>query len=132
MSFERSIMRRSFAFLCAPLLAVTACAVAAPAAADSDAAHGEALYNSRCVACHSPDANRVGPRHRGVVGRTAGTVPDFNYSKAVKNSGVMWTEETLDKWLTNPQAFIPGQRMNFKVADPADRADLIAYLKTLK
>jgi cytochrome c len=132
MQFERSIMCRSFAFLCAPLLAAAACAVAAPASADCDATHGEELYNSRCVACHSPDANRVGPRHRGVVGRTAGTVPDFNYSTAVKNSGVMWTEETLDKWLTNPQAFIPSQRMNFKVADPADRADLIAYLKTLK
>ena len=69
--------------------------------------------------------------HRGVVGRTAGTVADFNYSKAVKSSGVVWSEETLDKWLTNPQAFIPGQRMNFRVIDPADRADLIAYLKTL-
>ena len=45
---------------------------------------------------------------------------------------MVWDEETLDKWLTNPQAFIPGQRMNFRVADPADRADLIAYLKTLK
>ena len=66
-----------------------------------------------------------------VVGRTAGTVPDFNYSKVLKGSGVVWTEETLDKWLANPQAFIPGQRMNFKVVDPADRADLIAYLKSL-
>jgi cytochrome c len=121
-------MRRSFAFLAAALL----CASAAPTAFAADAAHGEEIYNSRCIACHSPDANRVGPRHRGVVGRTAGTVPDFNYSKAVKKSGVVWSEETLDKWLTNPQAFIPGQRMNFKVADPADRADLIAYLKTLK
>ena len=67
-----------------------------------------------------------------MVGRTAGSLADFNYSKAVKNSGIVWDEQTLDKWLTNPQAFIPGQRMNFKVADPADRADLIAYLKTLK
>jgi len=49
----------------------------------------------------------------------------------VKASGVVWSEETLDKWLTDPQAFIPGQRMNFKVPDTADRADLIAYLKTL-
>src|SRR5262245_30325385 len=124
----RSIMRRSFAFLAAGIL----CATAAPAAIAADAAHGEEIYNSRCIACHSPDANRVGPKHRGVVGRTAGTVPDFNYSKAVKSSGVVWTEETLDKWLTSPQALIPGQRMNFKIANPADRADLIAYLKTLK
>ena len=120
-------MRRSLALLTAPLLYTSA----APAFA-ADAAHGEEIYDSRCSACHSPDANRVGPKHRGVVGRTAGTLPDFNYSKAVKSSGVVWSEETLDKWLTNPQAFIPGQRMNFKVTDPADRADLIAYLKTLK
>jgi cytochrome c len=124
----RSIMRRSLAFLAAALL----CPSVVPVALAADAAHGEEIYNSRCIVCHSPDANRVGPKHRGVVGRTAGTVADFNYSKAVKNSGVVWTEETLDKWLTNPQAFIPGQRMNFKVTNPADRADLIAYLKTLK
>lgn len=121
-------MRRSFALLAAAFLSSTA----APAAFAADAAHGEEIYNSRCIACHSPDANRVGPKHRGVVGRTAGTVPDFAYSQAVRNSGVVWSEETLDTWLTNPQAFIPGQRMNFKVADPADRANLIAYLKTLQ
>ncbi|MBA4100267.1 MAG: hypothetical protein C0484_26280 [Rhodospirillum sp.] len=121
-------MRRSFAFLAAAFLY----SAAAPTAFAADAAHGEEIYNSRCIACHSPDANRVGPKHRGVLGRAAGTVPDFNYSKAVKRSGVVWGEETLDKWLTNPQAFIPGQRMNFRVADPVDRADLIAYLKSLK
>ena len=125
-------MRRSFAFLCAPLLAAATCVVASSAAADGDAIHGEELYNSRCVACHSPDANRVGPRHRGVVGRKAGSLADFNYSKALKGSDVVWDEQTLDQWLTNPQAFIPGQRMNFRVNDPQDRADLIAYLKTLK
>jgi cytochrome c len=125
-------MRRSFAFLLAPLGACLAVAALCSAAASAgDAAHGEEIYNSRCVACHSPDANRVGPRHRGVVGRKAGSLPDFNYSKAVKNSGIVWDEQTLDKWLTNPQAFIPGQRMNFKVADPTVRADIIAYLKTL-
>jgi cytochrome c len=121
-------MRPRLALLAAALL----CATATSTAFAADTTHGEEIYNSRCIACHSPDANRVGPKHRGVVGRTAGTVPDFNYSKAVKSSGVVWTEETLDKWLTNPQAFIPGQRMNFKVADPADRADLIAYLMSLK
>ena len=98
----------------------------------ADATRGEEIYNSRCIACHSPDANRVGPKHRGVVGRTAGSVPGFNYSKALKSSGVVWSEETLDKWLTDPQSFIPGQRMNFNVAGAADRADLIAYLRTLE
>jgi cytochrome c len=120
-------MRRFLALLSAAAL----CPATVPAAFAADALHGEEIYNSRCIACHSPDANRVGPKHRGVVGRTAGTVPDFNYSKAVRNSGVVWTEEALDKWLTDPQAFIAGQRMNFKVADPADRSDLIAYLRTL-
>jgi len=64
-------MRRLLALLTAAAL----CA-AAPSAIAADAAHGEEIYNSRCIACHSPDANRVGPMHRGVVGRTAGTVPD--------------------------------------------------------
>ena len=73
-------MRRSFVFLTATLL----CASTAPAAFAADAAHGEEIYNSRCIACHSPDANRVGPKHRGVIGRTAGTVPDFNYSRQSK------------------------------------------------
>ena len=122
-------MPRSLAFLLAPLAAAI---VWSPAASAGDAAHGEEIYNSRCVACHSPDANRVGPKHRAVVGRKAGSLPDFNYSKVVKGSNVVWDEETLDEWLTNPQAFIPGQRMNFKVVDPTDRADIIAYLKTLK
>lgn len=126
------IMRRSFAFLLAPLTGAVLWSVAATAAAAGDAVHGEEIYNSRCVACHSPDANRVGPRHRGVVGRKAGSLADFKYSKAVKGSDVVWGEQTLDKWLTNPQAFIPGQRMNFRVAEPNDRADIIAYLKTLE
>ena len=98
----------------------------------ADAVHGQEIYESRCVACHSPEANRVGPRHNGVVGRKAGSLTDYSYSKAVKASAIVWDETTLDQWLTNPQAFIPGQKMNFKVADPTDRADIIAYLKTLK
>lgn len=114
------------AAIAAPLVLAGATANAA------DASHGEEIYNSRCIACHSPDANRVGPMHRGVFGRVAGTVPGFAYSKAVKASGITWDDTTLDRWLTDPQAFIPGQRMNFRVNDPADRADLIAYLKTLK
>ena len=109
-------------------LAVFALAAAAPAAA-ADAAHGQELYESRCGGCHSLDANRVGPAHRGVYGRKAGSAPNFNYSTAVKSSTVVWEEKTLDAWLTNPQALIPGQRMNFRVALPEDRADIIAYLR---
>jgi cytochrome c len=96
-----------------------------------DAAHGQQLYESRCIACHSPDANRVGPMHRGVFGRKAGSVPGYAYSTALKNAGFVWDAAKLDAWLTDPQALVPGQKMNFKVAKPQDRADLIAYLKTL-
>jgi cytochrome c len=109
-------------------LAVLALAAAAPAAA-ADAARGQELYESRCGGCHSLDANRVGPAHRGVYGRRAGAAPNFSYSTAVKSSTVVWQEKTLDAWLINPQALIPGQRMNFRVALPEDRADIIAYLR---
>jgi len=125
----RSIMRRPFAVL---LGALTAAALWSATASAGDPVRGEEIYNSRCIACHSPDANRVGPLHRGVVGRKAGSLPDFDYSRGVKDSDVVWDEQALDRWLTNPQAFMPGQRMNFRIADPIDRADIIAYLKTLK
>jgi cytochrome c len=95
----------------------------------ADAAHGQELYESRCGGCHSLDANRVGPAHRGVYGRKAGSAANFSYSTAVRNSTVVWEEKTLDAWLTNPQSLIPGQRMNFRVATAEDRADIIAYLR---
>ena len=111
------------------LAAMLALAAAVDTAAAADAAHGQELYESRCGGCHSLDANRVGPAHRGVYGRKAGSAPNFNYSAAVKNSGVVWEAKTLDAWLTNPQALIPGQRMNFRIAAAEDRADIIAYLR---
>jgi cytochrome c len=111
------------------LLAAVPAMTAAVEAAAADAAHGQELYESRCGGCHSLDANRVGPAHRGVYGRKAGSAPNFNYSTAVKNSAVVWDEKTLDAWLTNPQTLIPGQRMNFRVAASQDRADIIAYLR---
>jgi cytochrome c len=115
-----------------PMLAALVIVFAARAYAEGDAAHGRQIYESRCIACHSPDANRVGPMHRGVFGRKAGSLPDYSYSKALKGAGFVWDDATLDKWLTNPQVFVPGQKMNFKVAKAEERADIIAYLKTLK
>src|SRR6186997_285884 len=112
--------------------AILAVVLALPATAQAvagDAAHGQELYESRCGGCHSLDANRVGPAHRGVYGRKAGSAPNFSYSNAVRNASVVWEERTLDAWLTNPQTLIPGQRMNFRVALPEDRADIIAYLR---
>jgi cytochrome c len=110
----------------------TVCAVAASLHAAScaagDAANGKALYESRCIACHSIDASRVGPAHRGVVGRKAGSVRDYDYSPAVKASRVVWNAQALDRWLADPEKTIPGQKMNFTVPDAKDRADIIAWL----
>ncbi|MBN9490773.1 MAG: c-type cytochrome [Alphaproteobacteria bacterium] len=111
------------------LLAIMLSSAVAVDAAAADAAHGKELYESRCGGCHSLDANRIGPAHRGVYGRKAGTAPNFSYSAAVRSSGIVWGEKTLDAWLTNPQALIPGQRMNFRVSAMEDRADIIAYLR---
>src|SRR5258708_34360240 len=109
------------------LAAALGIAAAAPAAA-GDAVHGKELYESRCGACHSLDANRVGPAHRGVYGRTAGTAPHFNYLTAVKESGVVGEEESLDAGLTNPQEPIPGQPRNFRVATAEGSAAVMAPL----
>lgn len=95
-----------------------------------DTNRGKQLYESRCVACHSIDNHRVGPAHRGVFGRRAGAAPGYEYSAAVSASRVTWTEPNLDRWLANPEQFIPGQKMGYAVDDPDDRADLIAYLKS--
>ena len=93
-----------------------------------DAARGETLYEA-CQDCHSLDKNDVGPRHRGVFGRKAASLPDYDYSDALKSANIVWNEETLDKWLTDPQAVAPGAKMFFHLDKPQDRADVIAYLK---
>jgi len=112
-------------------VAVACGAVCASVQAAGDPQRGQELYESRCVACHSVDNNRVGPAHRGVFGRAAGRAAGYDYSDALRASGVVWSERTLDAWLTNPQQLIPGQKMGYSVPDAQDRADLIAYLKTL-
>jgi cytochrome c len=107
------------------------CALAGPVAAGSlvgDPARGEQLYEA-CTDCHSLDKNDVGPRHRGVFGRRAGSLPDYSYSEALKSSKIVWNEETLDKWLTDPQALVPGTKMFFHLDNAQDRADVIAFLK---
>ena len=96
-----------------------------------DPAHGKTLYQA-CESCHSINDNDVGPRHRGVVGRRAGSIADYSYSAALKNSGLMWDEATLNRWLINPSALVPGTKMFFKIDDPQSRADIIAYLKEQK
>jgi len=108
------------------LAALMSCA--AFAHAQGDAERGKILYESRCIACHSIDANRVGPAHRGVVGRKAGAVRDYDYSAALRVSAIRWDARTLDRWLGDPERTIPGQKMNYQVGEAGDRADLIEYL----
>ena len=125
-------LRRREKYLAAVMLSAAISAALAGTAwaggLPGDASHGEALYES-CQDCHSLDKNDVGPRHRGVFGRKAASLPDYDYSDALKSANITWNEETLDKWLTDPQAVAPGAKMFFHLENPQDRADVIAYLK---
>lgn len=107
--------------------------IAAGQAQAADAAKGEAVFK-RCMACHTIADGapaRVGPNLHGVVGRTAGTAPGYTYSKAMAASGLTWTPETLDSYLTAPRNVVPGTKMSFPgVPNAAQRADLIAYLQS--
>ena len=101
----------------------------AVAYAEGDPAKGEQVYH-RCQGCHSIDRNRIGPMHKGLFGRTAGSVPGFDYSAAMKSSGIVWTAATLDLFLQGPRQMVPGTKMTFVGLPKAqDRADLIAYLE---
>jgi len=120
--------------LTAAVLALAAASVHAVTEAPrpvGDPVHGKVLYQV-CMGCHSLDEDDVGPRHRGVVGRVAGTVPGYAYSPALRNSHIVWSPETLDRWLTNPQGLVPGAKMFFAMPSPQDRADVIAYLTELR
>ena len=112
--------------------ALLSIAFAPVALAAGDGARGRKLYETRCTACHSIDADRVGPRHRGLIGRRAGSVAGFDYSPALRAATLVWNEPTLDRWLADTEATIPGQKMNYRVAAARDRADLIAYLATAR
>ena len=117
-------MRVTMTFLIMPFLV-------ASARADSDPARGEARFQE-CAACHKlgAGANEVGPSLHGIFSRKAGELPDFRYSPAMKRSGVGWTPETLDKYIADPQAFIPANRMPYAgISNASDRTDLIAYLQ---
>ena len=132
----RQVMRLLVACIAIVTLSTAAVAQSVPppaqgSGAGGDAARGKTLYQA-CAACHSIDENDVGPKHRGVVGRRAGSIGDYGYSAALKRSGITWDEATLDRWLVNPSALVPGTKMFFKIDDPQSRADLIAYLKEQK
>lgn len=103
-------------------------------AAAQDVEAGKNAFK-KCRACHTVGekaVNRVGPHLNGVVGRKAGSVEGFSYSDAMKNSGLTWDEATLSEYLANPKAKVPGNKMVFAgIKDDTERANLIAYLKTI-
>jgi cytochrome c len=90
---------------------------------------GADIYEAKCGACHSLDANRIGPKHRDVFGRKSASVPGFHYSEALKKLNVVWNAQTLDRWLQNPTAMARGTAMGYRLGSAQERADVIAYLK---
>jgi cytochrome c len=119
------------------VLALSAAALAlvafVPSARAQDA--GESVFKKYCAVCHSVEAgvNKIGPSLHGVVGRQAGTAPNYSYTDANKNSGITWDDATLDEYLTDPRKKIPGTKMLFAgLKNPDDRKAVIAYLAKQK
>jgi cytochrome c len=111
-------------------LGMVAAVPAVASAQDADA--GKKVFN-KCMACHDhvEGKNKVGPTLKGVVGRKAGTVEGFNYSAAMKNSGITWDEASLTEYIHDPKKKVPGNKMVFPgIKDDGQIADLIAYLKS--
>ncbi len=117
------------ALAAAGAMALAADAKAEPAAAPPATLPGAALYQARCGTCHSLDANRIGPAHRGVFGRKAGSATGYSYSPALKASGIIWNAANLDQWLQGPQKLVRGTKMYLVVPGASDRAAIIEYLR---
>ncbi|MGF1563118.1 MAG: c-type cytochrome [Geminicoccaceae bacterium] len=121
------------------LAALGVAMIAAPALADqasepARAAAGEVLFTHHCAACHSKDTsqNAFGPQLHGVIGREAGTVPRFDYSDALKESGIVWDEDTLRAWMSDNDGLVPGTRMrHVAITDPAEQDFILAYIRSL-
>jgi len=115
---------------------VTACLLGAVffvgnAIAIDPAAEGRTLYQNQCGGCHSVETNRIGPRHRGVVGRRIASVADYDYSPALKRLDGVWTPTRLDVWLSGTQKMAPGSTMYLALDDAEERHLIIAYLKSI-
>jgi cytochrome c len=125
-------VRASLAAAGVGLLLAGSAATAAPASPKGDATHGQQLF-ARCAACHTVGqgaGGRMGPTLNGVVGRQAGSLPNYPYSAAMKNSRLKWDAPTLAHFLQGPMKAVPGTKMAFPgLADSKDQADIIAYLQ---
>lgn len=113
-------------------LLAASCAIHASVAQEADAASGERLFRQRCGACHqiATTRNGVGPHLQGVVGRVAGSTEGFNYSPALRDSGITWAPETLDTYLANPTAMVRGTRMVQRFNNADERRVIIEFLSS--
>ena len=96
---------------------------------EGDPTRGQAIFEKQCSGCHSLGTNKEGPKLRDVYGRTSGTAAGYEYSSALKKAAIVWDESSLEKWLADPDTLVPGNNMDFEVASPQDRQDLISFLK---
>ena len=113
------------------VLAIAMIAVVPSVGMAADAEAGKTVFN-KCKACHQVDKNAVGPHLGGIVGRKAASVADYNYSEALKKSGITWDEASLDKFIANPNGLIPNNNMKpfSGVGDANTRKQIIDFLKT--
>ena len=123
--FRVSILSGGLLF--ASLLAVAAWAGTVP----DDVAAGQTAYLNTCGGCHSVDTDRIGPRHRNVVGRAVASVQGYDYSSALKKLGGIWTPDRLDQWLSGTQKMAPGSKMYLELDDATERQLIIAYLQSV-
>jgi cytochrome c len=128
---ERGVSRAIVTIILTVLALVVSSAVLPSDSRAQAGQSGKDLFERRCSGCHALDADHEGPRLRGVVGRTAGSVKTFQYSEALKNAKYTWDEATLDKWLSDPDSVVPDNDMSFRVPKPEERAAIISYLKSL-
>lgn len=127
---------RRVIIVAAAILAPALCAADSETGTTPDIEHGKATFNTMCSVCHSVQKTGgpvEGPNLVGVVGREAASQPDFTkYSEALKASRLTWNTQTLDKFLVNPMALVPGTLMPMLIPDDKTRADVVAYLATLQ
>lgn len=123
-------MRRAPGLL--PWAALLLALVSAGAASAGDVRRGRAAY-AACAACHEPGPNALGPPLTGIVGRPAGSIEGYRYSNAMRRSGLVWTPQTLGRFMADPQGQVRGNRMPYSgLANAGEIDDLVAYLQTLK
>ena len=111
-------------------MAVSALAGVAHAAGDKG--KGAELFEDRCAMCHLAGGGGQGPSLKGVVGRKAGSAKQGSYTPALKAAQLVWTPDNLDRFLTDPGKLVPGTAMPVRITNPAQRADIISYLSTVK